>query len=147
MPTPRPINPATNTTNPSTRAGQLQNPFLGSTPQPPAPDTALTISLGDAVRRGLQYNLGLIDASTSSAAARAARLRALSSLLPTVTARAAKVWEELSLREFGLTLPGLPSTTGNFGFTMCASASPSRSTTASCGIATRPMRRPNGRLS
>ena len=57
VPTPRPINPATNTSNPSTRAGQLQNPFLGSTPQP-ASDTALTISLADAVRRGLQYNLG-----------------------------------------------------------------------------------------
>ena len=34
-----------------------------------------------------------------------------------MSARAAKVWEELSLREVGLTLPGLPSTTGNFGFT------------------------------
>ena len=117
VPTPRPINPATNTTNPSTRAGQLQNPFLGSTPEPLASETALTISLADAIRRGLLYNLGLIDASTSSAAARATRLRALSSLLPTVSAHAAKVWEELSLREVGLTLPGLPSTTGNFGFT------------------------------
>ena len=116
VPTPRPINPATNTTNPSTRAGQRQNPFNGSTPADSVSPNPLTLTLTDAIQRGLRYNLGLIDATTTSAAVRAARLRALSSLLPTVTARAAKFYEELSLREFGLKIPGFPSSTGSFGY-------------------------------
>src|SRR5262249_37148019 len=69
-----------------------------------------------AIARGLRYNLGVVDATTSSSAARAARLGALSSLLPTIAARAAKAYEELSLREFGLDIPGFPSSTGSFGF-------------------------------
>ena len=116
VPTPRPINPATNTPNPSTRAGQRQNPFLGSLPVDPGIAAPLTLSLREAIERGLRYNLGIIDATATSAAARAARLRALSSLLPTVTARAANVYEELSLREFGLRIPGFPSSTGRFSF-------------------------------
>lgn len=116
VPTPRPINPATNTTNPSTLAGQRQNPFLGSAPVDPATGGPLFVSLSAAITRGLGYNLGIIDATTTRSAARAARLGALSSLLPTITARAAQVAEELSLREVGLNLPGLPSTTGSFGF-------------------------------
>jgi outer membrane protein TolC len=116
VPTPRPINPATNTTNPSTRAGQTQNPFNGSTPSDSVSPNPMALSLADAIQRGLRYNLGLIDATTANAAVRAARLRALSSLLPTVTARAGKFYEELSLREFGLKVPGFPSSTGSFGF-------------------------------
>jgi outer membrane protein TolC len=116
VPTPRPINPATNTTNPSTRAGQAQNPFLGSTPASLAAGPAITLSLTDAIQRGLRYNLGLIDATTTSSAASAVRLRALSSLLPTVAARAATFYESLSLHEVGLKVPGLPSSTGGFGF-------------------------------
>jgi outer membrane protein TolC len=116
VPTPRPINPETNTTNPSTRAGQRQNPFLGSTPVDPGGSLLPALSLSGAIERGLRYNLGIIDATTTSAAAKAARLGALSALLPTIAARAAKVYEELSLREVGLDLPGLPSSTGTFGF-------------------------------
>ena len=116
VPTPRPINPATNTTNPSTLAGQRQNPFLGSTPVDPITGVPLSFSLATAIERGLRYNLGGIDAMTTSSAARAARLGALSLLLPTITARAAKVYEELSLREVGLDIPGLPASTGSFGF-------------------------------
>jgi outer membrane protein TolC len=116
VPTPRPINPATNTTNPSTLAGQRQNPFLGSAPVDPATGVPLSLSLSTAIERGLRYNLGVIDATTTSSAARAARLGALSSLLPTIAVRAARVYEELSLREVGLDIPGLPSSTGSFAF-------------------------------
>lgn len=116
IPTPRPINPATNTTNPSTLAGQRQNPFLGSTPVDQISALPLSFSLGTAIARGVRYNLGDIDATTTSSAVRAARLGALSLLLPTITARAAKVYEELSLREVGLDIPGLPASTGSFGF-------------------------------
>jgi outer membrane protein TolC len=114
--TPRPINPSANTTNPSTRATQAQNPYLGSTPSGPVSATPVTMSFDDAVQRGVRYNLGLIDGTISSADAGSARLRALAALLPTITARASQVYENLSLKEIGLTLPGLPEVTGGFGF-------------------------------
>src|ERR1700742_3391892 len=64
--TPRPINPAESTTNPSAQATQNQNPSLGSVP---AARTAATIrlSMREAIGRGLRYNLGLIESNQASA--------------------------------------------------------------------------------
>src|SRR4051812_32288141 len=81
--------------------------------QPAAP---ATLTFADAIDRGLRYNLGLIESRQTSADASAARLHALSALRPTVSARAAQVYEDLSLKEVGIALPGLPPTTGGFGF-------------------------------
>src|SRR5262249_57158297 len=53
VPTPRPIDPSTNTTNPSTRATQSQNPFLGSTPSGKASSAPIVLSLDEAIARGL----------------------------------------------------------------------------------------------
>jgi hypothetical protein len=78
--TPRPINPAAGTTNPSARATQTLNPYLGSTPDPALVPGVLQLSLEDAVARGLKYNLGLIDSQQSDAGVRAQRRRALSLL-------------------------------------------------------------------
>jgi outer membrane protein TolC len=119
--TPRPINPAEGTTNPSAQATQRQNPYLGSVPEKPT-GTTLEISLDDAVQRGLHYNLGLVETNHASADVRAERLRALSSLLPQISARGRQVYQDLSLKEIGLKFPpipgfaGLPKTTGGFGF-------------------------------
>ena len=71
--TPRPINPATNTTSPSARATQTLNPYLGSMPEGKAADGEIRISLGDAVDRGLRLNLGLIDSQQADAGVRAER--------------------------------------------------------------------------
>ena len=68
-----------------------QSPDRGST----AP---ATLTFSDAIERGLRYNLGMIESTLTSADARAARLRALSALLPAVLARAAQVSEDLSLK-------------------------------------------------
>ena len=86
--TPHPINPAANTTNPGALAAQQQNPFLGSVPECNIGGNTLQLSLNDAVQCGLRYNLGLIDSRESSAAARAARMHALSVLLPQIAANA-----------------------------------------------------------
>src|SRR6201996_2322730 len=59
--TPRPLNPSADTTNPSARATQTLNPYLGSTPEGKVVDGELKLSLDDAVARGLRFNLGLID--------------------------------------------------------------------------------------
>jgi outer membrane protein TolC len=120
--TPRPINPAASTTNPSALATQGQNPYLGSTPVGKATDQELSLSLQEAVNRGLRFNLGLIESSQATAEVRAQRLRALSALLPNLSVKAEQAFEDVSLQEIGLKLPpipgfpGLPATTGPFGY-------------------------------
>ena len=119
--TPRPINPATGTTNPSARATQNLNPYLGSTPQGVATKDTLHLSLEDAITRGLQYNLGLIDSQQASADARAQRERALSDLLPQIAARGEQTYQQLSLKALNISLPPqsglhLPPTSGQFGY-------------------------------
>jgi outer membrane protein TolC len=120
--TPRPINPAASTTNPSALATQGQNPYLGSTPVGKVTGQEIPLSLQEALERGLRYNLGLIESSQATAEVRAERLRALSTLLPHVSAKGEQAFEDLSLQEIGLKLPAapgvptLPATTGSFGF-------------------------------
>ncbi len=120
--TPRPINPAASTTNPSALATQGQNPYLGSTPAGNVTDQVLSLSLREAVERGLRYNLGLIESSQGTAEVRAQRLRALSALLPNLSVKAEQAFEDISLKEIGLRLrptpgvPALPATTGPFGY-------------------------------
>jgi len=121
--TPRPINPAASTTNPSALATQGQNPYLGSTPSGKATDEVVPLSLNEAVERGLRYNLGLIESNQASAEARAQRLRALSALLPDLSVKGEQGFENISFQEVGLSklppIPGvgpLPATSGNFGY-------------------------------
>ena len=120
--TPRPINPAASTTNPSALATQGQNPYLGSTPMGGVTSEEISLTLQDAVARGLRYNLGLIESNQATAEVRAQRLRAFSALLPNVSVSAQQGLEDISLKEIGLKLPpipnfpGLPSTTGAFSY-------------------------------
>src|SRR5580704_7447819 len=119
--TPRPSIPAEGTTTPSAQATQRQNPYLGSVPSKNT-GTRLDLSLKGAIERGLRYNLGLIEANQASADVRSERLRALSALLPQLSARASQGYENLSYKEIGLKLPpipglpSLPSTSGAFGY-------------------------------
>ncbi|MBV8827945.1 MAG: TolC family protein [Acidobacteriaceae bacterium] len=119
--TPRPISPAEGTTTPSAQATQQQNPFLGSVPSRNT-GTKLEVSLKDAIDRGLRYNLGLVESSQASADVRAERLRALSALLPQLSAEVRQGYEDISYKEVGLKLPAIPgvrafaSTTGGFGY-------------------------------
>jgi len=114
--TPRPINPAASTTNPSALATQGQNPYLGSTPVGTVTDQEIPLSLQQAVERGLRYNLGLIESSQATAEVRAQRLRALAALLPDLSVKGEQALEDLSLKEIGFKLPGLPATTGPFSY-------------------------------
>ncbi len=118
---PRPINPAAGTTNPSARATQNLNPYLGSTPHGIATKDTLRLSLEDAIARGLQYNLGLIDSQETSADAQAQRERALAALLPQISVRAEQTYQQLSYKQLDITLPPqsgihLPPASPQFGY-------------------------------
>src|SRR3984885_9421083 len=99
--TPRPISPAEGTATPSATATQRQNPYLGSVPSKNT-GTKLELSLKSAIERGLRYNLGLVESNQASVDVRAERLRALSTLLPQLSARASQGYENLSYKEIGL---------------------------------------------
>jgi len=120
IPTPKPISPAEGTTNPSASATQRQNPYLGSVPEKNTGGT-IELTLDAAIRRGLMYNLGLVESNQARADVRAERMRALSTLLPQISGRARQGFEAASLSEIGIRLPAsvgfrLPPTTGNFAY-------------------------------
>jgi outer membrane protein TolC len=114
--TPRTINPAANSTTPSSLAGQQQNPFLGSVPTGTLSNEPIALSLSDAIARGLRYNLGVIENQASLRQAQAQRLRALSAMVPSVSALLRQNLDDLNRVAIGLKIPGLPASTGQFGY-------------------------------
>ncbi len=114
--TPRTVNPAANSNTPSSLAGQQQNPFLGSVPSGQLSATPIALSLQDAIQRGVKANLGVIENQVSLRQSQAQRLRALSSLLPSVSALVRQNLDELSPIALGLKVPGIPLSTGQFSY-------------------------------
>lgn len=119
--TPRPINPAASSTNPSAAATQSLNPYLGSVPGGKLVDGEIKLTLTEAINRGLNFNLGLIESQQAGATVQAQRARAFAALLPQITARAQQSFEQVSSAELGIKLPPqtgikLPATLGGFGY-------------------------------
>jgi outer membrane protein TolC len=94
-----------------------ESPYLGSVPTGTPTGAVLQLSLGDALDRGLKYNLGLIESDVRTRTARAERLRSLNELLPNVNASISQTVEQVNLRALGLKLPiaGFPVIVGPFG--------------------------------
>ncbi len=93
--------------------------FQGSVPRGSVTATPLSLSLRDAIDRGLATNLGLIESAEDVRSSRAAWLRNLSSLLPNVTGEVSRTTEQVSLAQIGFTnLPGfiLPTVIGPFSY-------------------------------
>ena len=67
------------------------NPFLGGVPTGDRTNTALPLTLEDAIARGLENNLGVLLQEASVTSARGARWNALAGLLPATIAVRAKV--------------------------------------------------------
>lgn len=76
----------------------------------------LSLSLNEAIQRGLQTNLTVLERETNDRLAKAERIRAVSALLPTVTGSVAQNVQELNLAVFGFHFPGVPSIIGPFGY-------------------------------
>lgn len=98
---------------------QSPSPFEGSVPAQPVLGT-LSISLQDAVNRGLKQNLGLLLSSEEVGSARGERWIQLSDLLPHATAAPYVDSSKINLNEVGISLkiPGatLPSSVGPFSY-------------------------------
>ncbi len=90
---------------------QVEGTYQGSVPGPNTVGRTLTLTLQDAIERGLRYNLGAVSASTSLRQVRAERLAALSQLLPNINASLSMTAQKTDLQALGLsnsTLVGLP---------------------------------------
>src|SRR5262245_44284651 len=88
---------------------QIDGPYQGSTPVGIATKEALLLSLDEAIKRGLAYNLGTIGAREAEREARAQRLGKLAQLLPDINAIGTVGAQQLSLATFGFKgVPGLP---------------------------------------
>jgi outer membrane protein TolC len=87
------------------------SPFLGGVSSG-APGAPLPLTLGDAIARGLEHNLGVLLQQQSVTRAEASRWKALSDLLPDVSGDIGEARRKTSLAEFGFTqFPGINSRT------------------------------------
>src|SRR5690349_7378350 len=89
-------------------------PFSGGVPTGTPTQEPLPLSLSETIARALEHNLGALLAGDAMDAARGARWRSLSELLPNVDGGASQTRQQLNLAVFGLSLPGVPSVVGPF---------------------------------
>ena len=88
---------------------QLAPPYSTSVSAPDASGSSLTLTIDEAIRRGLMYNLGAIEAAQRDRAAHASVLNSESALLPNVTANFTENVERVNLAAEGFDASSLPS--------------------------------------
>jgi len=95
-----------------------QNGFTGSVPETKLSPEPLPISFLDAIDRGLKQNLGLLLSGDNTLAARGAKWKELSNLLPNVVAKGLEDVQQTSLSALGLKIPiaGFPRVVGPFNY-------------------------------
>ncbi len=94
----------------------LELSYSGSVPTGQATATPLNLSLRESIRRGLQFNLGVLVNRDIADTARAERRRALSTLLPNLSVGAVQTSQQFDLAAFGFSVPGFPTVVGPFGY-------------------------------
>ena len=91
--------------------------YQGSLTTGTATSGTLSLTLDDAVQRGLQTNLGLLLSNTQVANSRGQRLQDLQALLPSIDANLKEAFVQSDLAAQGLKIPGFPTIIGPFGYT------------------------------
>src|SRR3954464_15615334 len=91
-----------------------QDPYTGSVITEKPTDQVITLSLKDAIARGLKANLGALLTEQGITSARAQRWRALQGLLPDVTGRVGESVQQINLAAQGIRFPGVPAIIGPF---------------------------------
>jgi outer membrane protein TolC len=97
--------------NTITSTVQVQSAYQGSVPSAPAAGPALSLSLDDALRRGLEYNLGGVSYQNNVRQAEALRVVQRSALLPTVITGLSVTEQQVNLAALGFTGAALGGTT------------------------------------
>lgn len=92
------------------------SPYQGSVPSGAASGEEMQLSLADALKLGLERNLGVIGKDLDSATARAQSEHALANLLPNLSGSVRQWSGELSLVTFGFKFPGIPEIIGPFSY-------------------------------
>jgi outer membrane protein TolC len=105
--------------NTITSTVQVQGAYQGSVPSGQTPGPSLALSLDEAIRRGLQFNLGVVGYENSVRQAQALQTVARSALLPYVASDFLVVEQQISLPALGFSgnvIPGVPSVIGPFHY-------------------------------
>jgi outer membrane protein TolC len=94
------------------------SPFAGSVAEQKPTGDVIPLTIKDAIQMGLKNNLGLILSGEGSEQARGARIRALSELLPSLSARIGESVQQVSLAQFGFpaSLAGGKEVIGPFAY-------------------------------
>jgi outer membrane protein TolC len=92
------------------------SPNFGSVPSGTATSEVLHLTLRDAINKAIRYNLGQIESGENARIARGQRLRALSALLPQVSAGASENVEQFSAATLGIKIPQVPAVIGPFSY-------------------------------
>ena len=109
-----------NSVDTSNSSIQIQGAYQGSVSHGHVTAEPLSLSLQDAIKRAVKYNLGAIDANEASRQARAIRLAAVAQLLPDLTGNIRENVQQINLAAQGLRiqlpLPGFtfPTVVGPF---------------------------------
>jgi outer membrane protein TolC len=96
---------------------QVQGAYSGSVPSSQAPGAPIALTLDDAVRRGLQYNLGTIVNRQGVRTAEAVRTIERAALLPYVSSDLLVADQQTNLAALGFSgFPGIPTIVGPFHY-------------------------------
>ncbi len=110
--------PSSSTPGQAIPGTQGVSPFAGSVPAKLVPGV-MSLSLQDAIDRGLKQNLGALLSNAEIGSARGQRWEQLSALLPHVTAAPYVAASEINLAELGITSLGgatIPPSDGPFSY-------------------------------
>ncbi|HWC19984.1 MAG TPA: TolC family protein [Terriglobales bacterium] len=91
-----------------------QDPFSGSVITEKATDQVITLTIKDAITRGLRANLGALLTEQGITSARGQRWHALQAMLPDVTGRVTESLQQVNLAAAGIRFPGVPGVIGPF---------------------------------
>ena len=110
------VSAAGQTSQPSARQTIQSSTNFGSVPSGTATKEVLHLTLRDAITMAVRYNLGQIESGENARIARGQRLRAMSALLPQVSAGAAENVSQFSAATLGIKIPQVPAVIGPFSY-------------------------------
>ncbi len=101
----------------SGRTGQAQGAVSGSVSSAQTAGAPLSLSLDEALRRGLEYNLGTVSLQNAIRQARGQRQMVLSALLPYVASDLLLTEQQTNLAALGFSgFPGIPAVVGPYHY-------------------------------